>query len=152
MTSGPSFPGGNLPEHHFKKRYFNVEYQRQQKETERHLDQQRRQEHYERSQGRLQDLQGLGRAGPEWPDRPGYHHGEPRPGGGGGYHLALRQLHPDHYRHLGRYQVTVHCTLYTVHCTLYTVHRETNECPTFQVRLRACSSEAPRITLSSRLN
>eukprot|EP00092_Neocalanus_flemingeri_P060395 GFUD01072376.1.p1 GENE.GFUD01072376.1~~GFUD01072376.1.p1 ORF type:complete len:1825 (+),score=446.63 GFUD01072376.1:95-5569(+) len=32
----PSFPGGNLPEHHFKKRYFNEEYQRQQqKETER---------------------------------------------------------------------------------------------------------------------
>jgi len=31
----PSFPGGNLPEHHFKKRYFNEEYQRQQqKETE----------------------------------------------------------------------------------------------------------------------
>jgi len=32
----PSFPGGNLPEHHFKKRYFNEEFQRQQqKETER---------------------------------------------------------------------------------------------------------------------
>merc|ERR1719382_858302 len=51
MAAGPSFPGGNLPEHHFKKRYFNEEYQRQQKETERHLDQQRRQEHFERSQG-----------------------------------------------------------------------------------------------------
>ena len=86
MIAGPSFPGGQpgLPEHHFKKRYFNEEYQRQQKETERHLDQQRRQEHYERSQG---------------PVRPGYHPGEPRPGPG--YHLAPRQLHPDQYRHPG---------------------------------------------------
>jgi len=36
-AQGPSssFPGGNLPEHHFKKRYFNEEYQRQQqRETE----------------------------------------------------------------------------------------------------------------------
>merc|ERR1719471_1788841 len=81
MAAGPSFPGGNLPEHHFKKRYFNEEYQRQQKETERHLDQQRRQEHYERFPG----------------PRPGYHHGEPRTGPG--YHLGPRQLHPDQYRH-----------------------------------------------------
>ena len=95
MSAGPSFPGGNLPEHHFKKRYFNEEYQRQQKETERHLDQQRRQ----------------GPARPDW-DRPGFHPGDPRapgaPGGAGagagGYHgMAPRQLHPDQYRHPGRY-------------------------------------------------
>lgn len=31
--SAPTLHGGNLPEHHFKKRYFNEEYQRQQQET-----------------------------------------------------------------------------------------------------------------------
>merc|ERR1719320_1696982 len=41
----PSFPGGNLPEHHFKKRYFNEEYQRQQqKETQETRDMDRARE------------------------------------------------------------------------------------------------------------
>lgn len=43
--SGPTLHGGNLPEHHFKKRYFNEEYQRQQqKETQETRDMDRARE------------------------------------------------------------------------------------------------------------
>ena len=43
--SAPTLHGGNLPEHHFKKRYFNEEYQRQQqKETQETRDMDRARE------------------------------------------------------------------------------------------------------------
>ena len=91
--SAPTLHGGNLPEHHFKKRYFNEEYQRQQqKETQetRDIDRARevahaQREHRERDahaqrEHRERQMQEQARRQSEYerslrPPGPGYHGG-----------------------------------------------------------------------------
>ena len=59
---GASFPGDKLPEHHFKKKYFNAEFQRQQGEQERREGEQEER----RREGRGGNHQGPPRGDPRY--------------------------------------------------------------------------------------
>merc|ERR1719300_1817277 len=99
--SGPSLSGGNLPEHHFKKRYFHEEYQRhQQKETENRDRERERERHYDQQRQRHEMYdRGVRPSHPGHP-QPGYYEDRGRGGAfSGGPGGPPRPMPPDQYRH-----------------------------------------------------